>query len=37
VVLVETSNAKLRLFRVPELLAIAFTLGALALIATFLF
>jgi formate hydrogenlyase subunit 4 len=37
IVLVETSNAKLRLFRVPELLAIAFTLGALALIATFLF
>jgi formate hydrogenlyase subunit 4 len=37
IVLVETSNAKLRLFRVPELLAIAFTLGALALISTFLF
>jgi formate hydrogenlyase subunit 4 len=37
IVLVETSNAKLRLFRVPELLAIAFTLGALALIAGFLF
>src|SRR5450755_1317175 len=36
-VLVETTNAKLRLFRVPELLAIAFTLGALALISTFLF
>jgi formate hydrogenlyase subunit 4 len=37
IVLVETTNAKLRLFRVPELLAIAFTLGALALISTFLF
>jgi formate hydrogenlyase subunit 4 len=37
VVLVETTNAKLRLFRVPELLAVAFTLGALALISTFLF
>jgi formate hydrogenlyase subunit 4 len=37
IVLVETTNAKLRLFRVPELLAVAFTLGALALISTFLF
>jgi formate hydrogenlyase subunit 4 len=37
IVLVETTNAKLRLFRVPEFLAIAFTLGALALISTFLF
>jgi formate hydrogenlyase subunit 4 len=34
---VETSNAKLRLFRVPELLMIAFILGSLALISTFLF
>lgn len=37
VVLVETTNAKLRLFRVPELLAVAFTLGALALVSSFLF
>lgn len=37
IVLVETTNAKLRLFRVPELLMISFTLGALALISTFLF
>ncbi|HEU0138726.1 MAG TPA: respiratory chain complex I subunit 1 family protein [Bryobacteraceae bacterium] len=37
VVLVETGNAKLRLFRVPELLALAFVLSALALISTFLF
>ena len=37
VVLVETTNAKMRLFRVPELLAVAFVLGALALISTFLF
>ena len=37
VVLVETTNAKLRLFRIPELLALAFVLGALALISTFLF
>jgi formate hydrogenlyase subunit 4 len=36
IVLVETTNAKLRLFRVPELMAVAFTLGALALISTFL-
>jgi formate hydrogenlyase subunit 4 len=37
IVLVETANAKMRLFRVPELLAVAFILGALALISTFLF
>ena len=37
VVLIETTNAKMRLFRVPELLAVAFVLGALALISTFLF
>ena len=36
IVLVETTNAKLRLFRVPELMAVAFTLGALALVSTFL-
>ena len=37
IVLVETTNAKMRLFRVPELLAVAFILGALSLISTFLF
>jgi formate hydrogenlyase subunit 4 len=37
VVLVETTNAKLRLFRVPDLLSAAFTLAALALLSTFLF
>jgi formate hydrogenlyase subunit 4 len=37
VVLVETTNAKLRLFRVPELLAVAFVLSAMALISTFIF
>ena len=37
VVLVETANAKMRLFRVPELMAVAFVLGALALVSTFLF
>src|SRR5579864_9548958 len=37
IALVETTNAKMRLFRVPELLAVAFILGALALISTFLF
>jgi formate hydrogenlyase subunit 4 len=37
IALVETTNAKMRLFRVPELLAVAFTLGALALVSTFLF
>jgi formate hydrogenlyase subunit 4 len=37
VVLVENANAKMRLFRVPDLLAVAFVLGTLALISTFLF
>jgi formate hydrogenlyase subunit 4 len=37
VVLVETVNAKLRLFRVPDLLSAAFVLATLALISTFLF
>lgn len=37
IVLVETTNAKLRIFRVPELLAVAFVLSAMALISTFLF
>ena len=37
IALLETTNAKMRLFRVPELLAVAFTLGALALVSTFLF
>ncbi|HEX4593585.1 MAG TPA: NADH-quinone oxidoreductase subunit H [Bryobacteraceae bacterium] len=37
IALVETTNAKMRLFRVPEMLAVAFTLGALALVSTFLF
>ncbi len=37
VALVETTNAKLRLFRVPELLSVALVLSALALISTFLF
>ena len=37
VVLVETVNAKLRLFRVPDLLSSAFVLAALALLSTFLF
>jgi formate hydrogenlyase subunit 4 len=37
IVLIETTNAKMRLFRVPEMLAVAFTLGALALISSFLF
>lgn len=36
IVLVETANAKMRLFRVPELMAVAFILGALALASTFL-
>ncbi|SPF55134.1 membrane-bound (NiFe)-hydrogenase (Ehf-type, Group 4f), transmembrane subunit B [Candidatus Sulfopaludibacter sp. SbA4] len=36
IVLVETTNAKMRLFRVPELMATAFVLGALALVSTFL-
>jgi formate hydrogenlyase subunit 4 len=37
VVVVETTNAKLRLFRVPDLLSVAFILAALALLSTFLF
>ena len=37
VCLVETANAKMRLFRVPELLAVAFVLSAMALSSTFLF
>lgn len=37
VVVVETVNAKLRLFRVPDLLSAAFVLGTLALLSTFLF
>jgi formate hydrogenlyase subunit 4 len=37
VVVVETTNAKLRLFRVPDLLSAAFVLAALALLSTFLF
>jgi formate hydrogenlyase subunit 4 len=37
VVLVETTNAKLRLFRVPDLLSTAFMLAMLALVSTFLF
>ena len=37
VVLVETTNAKLRLFRVPDLLSVAFILAALGLLSTFLF
>jgi len=37
IVLVETTDAKLRLFRVPELLMVSFIFGALALISTFLF
>ena len=37
VVLVETVNAKLRLFRVPDLLSAAFVLAAMALLSTFLF
>jgi formate hydrogenlyase subunit 4 len=37
VVLVETTNAKLRLFRVPDLLSTAFILATLALLSTFLF
>jgi len=37
VVLVETTNAKLRLFRVPDLLSVAFILATLALFSTFLF
>jgi formate hydrogenlyase subunit 4 len=37
VVVVETVNAKLRLFRVPDLLSAAFVLAALALLSTFIF
>jgi len=37
VVVVETTNAKLRLFRVPDLLSAAFVVAALALFSTFLF
>jgi formate hydrogenlyase subunit 4 len=37
VVIVETVNAKLRLFRVPDLLTAAFVLAALALLSMFLF
>ncbi|MGD0537853.1 MAG: NADH-quinone oxidoreductase subunit H [Verrucomicrobiota bacterium] len=37
VVLVETTNAKLRLFRLPDLLSAAFVLATLALLSTFLF
>jgi len=37
VVIVETVNAKLRLFRVPDLLSAAFVLATLALLSTFLF
>ena len=37
VVWVETANAKLRLFRVPDLLSAAFVLAVLALLSTFLF
>jgi formate hydrogenlyase subunit 4 len=37
VALVETANAKMRLFRVPELMAVAFVLGALACVSIFLF
>jgi formate hydrogenlyase subunit 4 len=37
VVCVETTNAKLRLFRVPDLLSAAFILATLALVSTFLF
>ncbi len=37
VVVVETTNAKLRLFRVPDLLSAAFILAALALLSGFLF
>jgi formate hydrogenlyase subunit 4 len=37
VVIVETTNAKLRLFRVPDLLSTAFVLAVIALFSTFLF
>ena len=37
VVVIETTNAKLRLFRVPDLLSTAFVLATMALLSTFLF
>jgi formate hydrogenlyase subunit 4 len=37
VVVVETTNAKMRLFRVPDLLSAAFVLATLALLSTFVF
>ena len=37
VVVVETVNAKLRLFRVPDLLSASLVLATLALLSTFLF
>ena len=37
VVVVETTNAKLRLFRVPDLLSAAFVLATLALVSSYLF
>ena len=37
VVLVETTNAKLRLFRVPDLLSAAFILATMGMVSTFLF
>ena len=37
VVVVETTNAKMRLFRAPDLLSAAFVLATLALLSTFLF
>jgi formate hydrogenlyase subunit 4 len=36
VALVESTNAKMRLFRVPELLSMAFILGGLALVSSFI-
>jgi formate hydrogenlyase subunit 4 len=37
VVVVETCNAKMRLFRVPDLLSAGFVLATLALLSSFLF
>ena len=37
VVVIETTNAKLRLFRVPDLLSTAFVLATMALLSTFIF
>ena len=37
VVVVETTNAKMRLFRVPDLLSAAFVLATLALLSSFVF